>query len=54
MKNNKYDIDGAHSLANKVYQNSPNKLAKAKEVNDACAKERKLYCVRLTIYIYTF
>uniref|UniRef100_A0A1B6DFI3 Uncharacterized protein n=1 Tax=Clastoptera arizonana TaxID=38151 RepID=A0A1B6DFI3_9HEMI len=43
MSDDQYDIKGAHLLASKVYQNDPVKMAKAKQVNEACAKELKSF-----------
>nr|AXY87860.1 odorant binding protein 1 [Subpsaltria yangi] len=39
MSNGKYDVQGAHNLARQVYQTSPEKMEKAKQVVDTCAKE---------------
>lgn len=49
MSNGKYDVQGAHNLAHQVYQTSPEKMEKAKQVVETCAKEGNTHTLRLLI-----
>lgn len=54
MSNGKYDVQGANNLARQVYQTNPEKMEKAKQVVEMCAKEGNKSMILWTVDNYSY